>query len=422
MANKLTIKQDSGRLSINYSWRTSAMWFLVLWCVVWDAGMLLAIVSGAGFFISLHLLAGIVVTYFTLTRFFNSTTITVDRSSLKITHGPMPWPFTKTRDIPANSLKQLYVDKSNVQQNKQPTYTLMALLDTGAEVKLVNAEPDISVVKDLERTIEGYLDIKNDNSLDLSSSGKTPKELANALEGITNARKAAEKRTWIPEFVKEQLRNQEEVLMQEMAATGKLNDPNPERPKDSSLPRWEDIPPDNDPIVLGTAPGKPRPLPKPDHDFDFPLYLQPEGTDFKVQDEAFRLGRTAQIDWEDDHSTTARQLELQPRSGGDRRYFFSQLERERWNYYEERRLDDSEAEAIGFSGNDHPLRFNNGDERYYPRDLQEGIRYMSSRGQNVQQYIYFTTSSTTQFRALKPQGHRWEVYVMEPFDAGFFSE
>lgn len=419
MSKKLKIEQDSGRLSISYSWRTAALWFLILWCVFWDVGMVVALLSGAGFFLSLHLLAGIVVTYFTLTRLFNQTTITVDRSSLKMTHGPLPWPFTKSRDIPARALKQLYVDKSNVKQNNRNTYTLMAILDTGAEVKLVNAEPDLSLVKDLERTIEGYLDIKNDLSLDLSASGKSPKELAKALENITKARKAAEGRTWIPEFITEQIRNQEEVLRKEMAAPGRHNEAAPEGP---SLPRWEDVSLEDEPIVVTTPIGQPRPLPQPDHNFDFPLFSKPEGTDLKVKDIPFRLGRTAQIDWLDDEDTTGRQLELQPQSGGDRRYFYAQLERERWNYYEERRLDDDEATALGFTGSTHPLRFNNGDERYYPRDLQRGTRFMGGAGHHVEQYIYFTTSSSTQFRALKPEGRSWEVYVMEPFDAGFFEE
>ncbi len=420
MSKKLTIQQDSGRLTISYNWRTAAMWFLVLWCVIWDAGMIMALISGAGFFISIHLLAGIAVTYFTLTRFLNSTTITVDRSALKISHGPLPWPFAKSRDIPARSLKQLYVDKSNVKQNNKQTYTLMAILDTGAEVKLVNAEPDITIVQDLERTIEGYLDIKNDTSLDLSSSGKTPQELAAALESITKARKAAENRNWIPDFITDQIRNQEEILLKEMAATGRAAEG--ESAPAPDLPRWEDISLEDDPIVISSPVGQPRPLPQMKHDFDFPLYKQPEGATIKVKNDTFRVGRTAQIDWMDDDRSTGRQIELQPQSGGERRYFYTQLERERWAYYEERRLDDDEVTALGFTGNDHPLRFNNGDERYYPRDLQEGSRFIGGAGHKVEQFIYFTTSSSTQFRALKPEGRSWEVYVMEPFDAGFFSE
>lgn len=419
MAKKLTIEQDSGRLSISYNWRTRGMWFLVLWCVIWDAGMVIALLSGAGWFISIHLLVGILITYFTLTRFVNKTNITVDRSSLKMEHGPLPWPFTKNRDIPASALKQLYVDKSNVKQNNRNTYSLMALLDTGAEVKLVNTEPDLSLVQDLERTIEGYLDIKNDTSLDLSSSGKTPSELAAVLEGITKAREAAEKRTWMPEFVKEGLRNQEDVMRREIASMVSGSEASLPGHK---APRWKDAGLDDAPIVISGASGRPRALPPPEHDFDFPLYFQPEGANVTVKDVPFRLGRTAQLDFEDEDTPIGRQLELQPQSGEDNRYFYTQIERQRWAYHEERRLDDDEVQALGFTGNNHPLRFNNGDERYYPRDLQVGTRFKGSIGQKVEQYIYFTTSSSTQFRALKPEGRDWEVYVMEPFDAGFFGQ
>lgn len=423
MAKELKIEQDSGRLSISYSWRTSGMWFLVLWCVIWDIGMVAAITSGAGLFVSLHVLAGIMVTWLTLTRFFNQTTITVDRSAMKVDHGPIPWPFAKKHNIPARSLKQLYVDKSAVSKNKQATYALMAILDTGAEVKILDAEPDITIVQGLERTIEDYLDIANDTSLDLSSSGKKPEELKAMYKQVKSMREAAEGRSWMPDFVKEKLIQQEAMLEREMANAGHMDVPLPGQtsaPSSSRPSSPSSRPLNDDAVTIRTAPGAPRPLPTPDHDFDFPLYLQAEGCAVKFNDVPYQLGRTAQIDWTDTHSTTARQLELRPNGSGDNLYFFTQLERERWAYYEERRLDDGEVFALGFTSEMHPLRFDNGDERYYPRDLQTGLRFIGQAGHNVQQYIYFTTSSTAQFRALKPEGGDWEVYVMEPVDSGAF--
>lgn len=417
MAKQLKIEKDSGRLKVSYSWRTGAMWFMVLWCVVWDGSIIFALLGGAGVFISLHLLAGVMVTWYTLTRFLNRTTITIDRQLMKVDHGPIPWPFAKKHEITSRSLQQLYVDKSAVQQNKQSTYSLMAILDTGAELKLLDAEPDLSVVQSLERTIEGYLEIDNDPTLDLTSSGRTPKELEKMYEGVKKMREAVDSKKWVPDFIKEQVQRQEEALRMEMRTIGESTDTF--SPRRTNAPSSSPLDADG-PITIRSGAANPRPLPTPDHNFDYPLFAQPEGTQLSYLSKRYRLGRTAQIDWTDEHSTTARQLELIPTEGGDNLYFFVQLERERWAYYEERRLDDDEVAALGFEGEVHPLRFNNGDERYYPRDRQKGTRFLGTMGQSVEQYIYFTTSSTAQFRALKPSGRGWEVYVMEPVDAGVF--
>jgi hypothetical protein len=45
---------------------------------------------------------------------------------------------------------------------------------------------------------------------------------------------------------------------------------------------------------------------------------------------------------------------------------------------------------------------------------------MGSTGQRVEQFIYFTTASSTQFRALKAEGRGWELYIMEVVDGGSF--
>jgi hypothetical protein len=47
---------------------------------------------------------------------------------------------------------------------------------------------------------------------------------------------------------------------------------------------------------------------------------------------------------------------------------------------------------------------------------------MSGSEQPVQQFIYFTTSSGTQFRALQPTHGSWEVYVMEVVDGSSFDK
>lgn len=423
MAQQLDIQQESGKLVIRYGRRSFGGYFMIIWGLFWSAGTVVSLLSSGEYLLFPFALIGLAVLYYGLLLTFNKITITIDRSTMSKKQAPLPWPLDKDKEIPSRSVKQLYVDKSNVKVNDQPTYNLMVILDTGAEVKLLGSQIELKLVQDLEQTIETFMDITNDASLDLSSGGRTPQELEKAYAAIKTMQEGAASRSWMPEFVKDQLNKQEELLRHEMAAAGQAVDGSPASPTPLPTrgPASSPLDADRD-LTLRSAPGTPRALPVPDHDFDFPLYLQPEGTRLTYIGKPCRLGRTAQIDWTDDHATTARQLELIPDDGSETLYIYTQLERERWAYFEERRLDDNEVEALGFTGTDHPLRFNNGDERYYPRDRQEGTRFTGRNGRQVEQFVYFTTSSSAQFRSLRPDGLPWEVYVMEPVDAGSFEE
>ena len=416
MANKLKIERESGSLSISYSWKTPAMWFLAFFSIIWDLFLVGFIVSGAGFFITFHLLVGIFITWYTLARFLNTTKITVDREKMLVNHGPIPWPFSKDNRIPARSLVQLFVIKGTVKVNDKPTYNLKAKLDTGVEVALIKTELDKQLLMDLERTIETYLDIKNDTSFDLSEKGGFEnldlEEMKAQLEQVKKLKK------WLPGSIVKQMELAEEKILQKAnGGTGSANGPS----RSSGSAAGGSGSSRRDDGFFGRADSSgPRPLPEPDHDFVYPLYRAAEGSTFTYLENTYRIGRSAQIDWEDDHITTGRQLEAVPGGKGDQTYFYAQNERERWAYFEERRLDAAEVEVLGFTKDVHPLRFDNGDDRYYPRDEQRGKRFMGSGGEPVQQFIYFTTGSTTQFRALQPEGRGWEVYVIEVVDGSSF--
>lgn len=351
-----------------------------------------------------HALAGIFVTWLTLTRFTNSTTVTVDRQNLALRHGPIPWPFSKDQDIPARALVQLYVGKSSVKQNNKATYQLMAKLDTGVEVKLIGTEPDKQLLLDLERTIETYLDIANDTSFDLNSK--------NSFEGLdlNEVREQMKKlepiKKWLPKGI---LNKMEEAEAKMEIEVQRRQSGSPLSPREED---WD--------VSVRTGARTPRPLPEPEHDFDFPFYRMQQGESVSYKDIPHHIGRSAQIDWEDDHISQGRQLEIVPAGKNEPLHFYAQIERNRWSYFEERRLDDAEVEILGFVGDAHPLRFENGSDRYYPRDGQNGTRFIGGSAQTVEQFIYFTTASSTQFRALKPEGRSWEVYVMEVVDGSSF--
>ncbi|MEM9930344.1 MAG: hypothetical protein AAF840_11035, partial [Bacteroidota bacterium] len=347
-------------------------------------------------------------------RFLNKTTISVDRQHLNLAHGPIPWPFSKDHRIPAKALEQLYVNLSSVKVNNQPTYNLIAKLDTGVEIKLIRAEQDKQLALDLERTIEAYLDIKNDTSFDLGNTKLDKLDLQQMKEQLEQMKKL---KKWLPGSIVKQMELAEQKIEQQAQEASSSSTPYApaSAPGSTSTEAFRD-----EDFFRRTAPGGPRPLPEPTHDFTYPLYHAQGGEVFTYRNQTYRLGRSAQIDWEDTNITTGRQLEAI--GNDDRTHFYAQNERDRWAYFEERRLDDNEVAALGFNSDDHPLRFENGDERYYPRDEQKGTRYMGSYSHTVRQFIYFTTASGTQFRALKPEGGSWELYIMEVVDGSSFEQ
>ncbi|MEL7162013.1 MAG: hypothetical protein AAFN92_14725, partial [Bacteroidota bacterium] len=414
--SRIKVQRHSNALEISYNWRMTGLWFLVLWSVIWNFGALFALFAGAGLFISLHVLVGIFVGYFTLTRFFNKTNISVDRQTMRLTHGPLPWPFTKDREIPARALTQLYVNKSSTRVNNKSTYNLVAKLDTGATVKLLKSQQDRKLLTDLERTIETYLDIKNDTSLDLSADGHSQldlEQMAATLEKMESIKK------WLPKSIVAQMEEAKVKMEQQASAMEHPTSPGSARPSGPLPPVSPSQPeaPDWD-VSVRLPDGGPRPFPDSEHDFVYPLYRASEGTLFTWNVDPYRIGRTAQIDWADDDQTIGRQLEARQNLTGEVRYLYTELERGRWAYYEERRLDDAEVTRLGFTDAGHPHRFENGEDRYYPRNEQSGTRFVGASGEAATQFVYFTTGGSTQFRALRADGRGWEGYGMEPVDGG----
>lgn len=418
MAKELTITNDNDTLNISYRWWSKAYYFIIFFAVIWNAIILVFVATGAGWFISLHALVGLMLIWFLFTRLRNKTTISVNQRALSINHGPISWPFTKDKEIPAQSLVQLFVDKSNVRVNNQPTYNLVAKLDSGATVKLLRTETDMDKLRQLESAIEAHLGIINDESFDLSilKTGVSTMRLEDLEETL-------EKLEPILSYLPKGMKDKVDGFRQE-ARRRAAGSPEPElsKPARNLGDGWK-----ADKEVTIEVPrynGGAKPLPPPTHNFNFPLYFQSPGSLFLWNDEAFKVVRTAQIDFEDDNITTGIQMEVAPLAGGSARYLYCQYERERWSYFEERQLDELELNKLGFgmSVTDYPMRLDNGGDRYYPRDQQKGTRYSGGNEEEVRQFIYFSTASSTQFRGLEPIGRSWEVFVIDVVDSSSFEK
>ena len=102
---------------------------------------------------------GLGLTYYTIAGFINTTTITVDRGSLRLRHFPLPWLYSGT--IATHEIDQIFC-KETVQTNKGTAwyrYAVSVLLKNGRERKLIANLDAPEVALYLEAEIEKYLGI-----------------------------------------------------------------------------------------------------------------------------------------------------------------------------------------------------------------------------------------------------------------------
>lgn len=164
----LEATQRGSELTITRRWFTPAILFLTFFCVFWNGFMLvwfsIAISQGAWpmvAFGSLHGAVGLFLLYSVLTGFLNTTTITVNKRALTITHGPLPWPGNK--EIQSHDLKQLYCKEhlSASRRSSRFSYEVHAILRNGQQEKLLKGLEDAEQALYMEQEIERFLEIED---------------------------------------------------------------------------------------------------------------------------------------------------------------------------------------------------------------------------------------------------------------------
>lgn len=86
------------RFVVERRWFGHGVWPLALFCLVWDGGLFLILRDRlergdvrAVMFSLLHVAAGVALTYAAIGGFLNRTRIAIERGTLSVTHGPLPW-------------------------------------------------------------------------------------------------------------------------------------------------------------------------------------------------------------------------------------------------------------------------------------------------------------------------------------------
>lgn len=159
-------------LNLEISWRkTTNAGFFIFFTIFWNAILIpfivVALTQGEWvilLFISIHLLVGLSLLYYTLTILLNVTYITVNRRELIIEHKPLQMPFYPNRRLPVSDLDQLFIDKyveSRTNNSPNFAYAVRALSKGDKRIRIVKGLKNQDQARYIEQEVERFLNIED---------------------------------------------------------------------------------------------------------------------------------------------------------------------------------------------------------------------------------------------------------------------
>ena len=156
-------------LNIEISWRKSVNSFLTFFTILWNLFLvpfiLFAIFSGeimALVGISLHVLIGVSLLYYTLVCFVNTTYIMVNHYRILVEHKPLRLPFYPNRDIGVHEIDQLYTHEyvaSTTNGKPDYAYAVHLKLKDKSDIRLIKGLKNPDQALYIEQEIEDFLKI-----------------------------------------------------------------------------------------------------------------------------------------------------------------------------------------------------------------------------------------------------------------------
>ncbi len=169
MPEKITLEKHGNDLYIEYSWMNPMVYFLLFFCIGWDAFLIFWYSMAFGdnvdiimiIFPIAHVAVGIGLTYFVVASFVNKTHFTIQDGWLFVQHKPLPWKGNLSLDV--KEIKQIFC-KENISQNKNGTsrsYDVHYVTQGNMKKKLISglSSPDLALY--IEQELERHLKIMN---------------------------------------------------------------------------------------------------------------------------------------------------------------------------------------------------------------------------------------------------------------------
>ncbi|MEM6396882.1 MAG: hypothetical protein AAF741_11095 [Bacteroidota bacterium] len=372
--SKFEIENRSGELIIRWKNRPKMRWFLLFFSLLWNtivgAFVFQALTGDFSelWFMSFHIVAGLVVAYITATMFVNKSEIRAGKTGLTTYSGPLPVLGGNRQFAPAE-IDQLFVKKGASQKSgnriTHQYYDLAIRTKKGKQKSLFGMMSQQEALE-LEQKIEDHLGIEDQV---IPMEGKAADLVRKYMPGM--AKKAEE------EYIRAQ-------------GKGGIRSGNT-----SMLPR--------------RLPGPANEI-KPELQHAEPGYI----IDYNGNNLAMTAGE--QFDWDVDKRSDRRLTIYDATAAESYHLYCEQIDDDEWSYFEERPLTDKESQFLGLiSGEELPDKLQNGDDRFYTRITQQGHQFLMSDGQarEVSQKIFVSTSTTERLRLLKLDDEV-ELFIQEP--------
>lgn len=168
--DRFTVEDSGGSLRISFRWFSPLAFFLLFFCIFWNAFLVVWYVIAFStngplmmkLFPLIHVAVGLFLTYYVLTSFLNRTTITVGEGACRVKHGPLPWPGNC--ELFSDDVEQIHVEEKTRVNNRRLTYyyDVFARMRDGAKVKLVASLTDADQARFVEQEIERFLRIRDE--------------------------------------------------------------------------------------------------------------------------------------------------------------------------------------------------------------------------------------------------------------------
>jgi hypothetical protein len=181
--SKFQIDDDGASLRISWRWFSPVVFFLLPFAIAWNAFLIgwysmATVMPGEPFGMRLvflvfpiaHVAVGVGLAYSVLALLMNRSLVTVDRGTVTVSHGPLPWPGAT---VDADRIEQLYCSREERKSdnNTQQSYSLRAKLKDGSTKVLLQNVSASEETLYLEQALEKHLKIR-----DLPVKGELPRE------------------------------------------------------------------------------------------------------------------------------------------------------------------------------------------------------------------------------------------------------
>lgn len=168
---KIELLESRGDLIIRRTWRGAHLWFLVLFCIIWDSFLVFWYMKAFGdpeaplmmkVFPIVHVAVGVGLTYYVIAGFLNKTDITISALKIGVRSYPVKWFGNK--EVRVDDIEQLYTTEKVTRNNNTTSvsYTVNVLTKMGKKVKLVSGLDEKEQGIFIEKKIEEILGIKDE--------------------------------------------------------------------------------------------------------------------------------------------------------------------------------------------------------------------------------------------------------------------